>query len=353
MTADRILSLEGQGRRLHAALPDARVAGLVHGGRPGPCGVRRPGAIAFATMPQPIETLAAFNPLVPYLSSRSQVPEPARYVLLDVFTDTPLEGNQLAVFPDGRRFSAEQMQRVARELKLAETVFGLPSSGADLTVRIFTPGAELPFAGHPVLGTAILLGRALEKHAVTLETGMGLVQVALERKQGRVVSGVMQQPIPSWAEYEHPRALLNALGVERSGLPVEVYDNGPSHIYVELESEAAVAALAPDLGAVGALSSGGVSCFAGSHSSWKTRNFAPALGVPEDPATGSAAGPLAVHLCRHGRLAFGREIEIRQGAEIDRPSLLRASVHGSGDQIERVEVGGAAVIVGRGELALD
>jgi trans-2,3-dihydro-3-hydroxyanthranilate isomerase len=302
-------------------------------------------------MSEPIEILAAFDPLVPYPSSRSDAPRPARYVLLDVFTDTPLQGNQLAVFPDGRRFSGEQMQRVARELKLSETVFGLPSAGADLAVRIFTPAAELPFAGHPVLGTAILLARALEADEVTLETGMGRVQVALERKQGRVVSGVMQQPIPSWAEYEHPRELLSALGVERSGLPVEVYDNGPSHVYVELESEAAVAALSPDLGAVARLSSGGVSCFAGSHSSWKTRNFAPALGVPEDPATGSAAGPLAVHLCRHGRLAFGREIEIRQGAEIERPSLLRACVHGSVDRIERVDVGGAAVVVGHGELA--
>jgi trans-2,3-dihydro-3-hydroxyanthranilate isomerase len=302
-------------------------------------------------MPQPIEILAAFDPLVPYPSSRSGEPGPARYVLLDVFTDTPLQGNQLAVFPDGRRFSGEHMQQVARELRLSETVFGLPSDGADLAVRIFTPAAELPFAGHPVLGTAILLARALEAEEVTLDTGMGRVQVAVERRQGRVGSGVMQQPVPSWAEYEHPRELLSALGVERSGLPVEVYDNGPSHVYVELESEAAVAALAPDLGALARLSSGGVSCFAGSESSWKTRNFAAALGVPEDPATGSAAGPLAVHLCRHGRLAFGREIEIRQGAEIERPSLLRACVHGSVDRIERVEVGGAAVVVGRGELA--
>jgi trans-2,3-dihydro-3-hydroxyanthranilate isomerase len=124
-------------------------------------------------------------------------------------------------------------------------------------------------------------------------------------------------------------------------------------VYVVLDGEHAVAALSPDLRALGALGELNVSCAAGSGGSWKSRMFAPALGVPEDPATGSAAGPLAVHLARHGRIAFGQEIEIRQGAEIGRPSLLRARAVGSADAIERVEVGGSAVIVARGEFVLD
>jgi trans-2,3-dihydro-3-hydroxyanthranilate isomerase len=276
-----------------------------------------------------------------------------RYVLLDVFTQTPLEGNQLAVFTDARDLSSQDMQRLARELNISETVFALPpEQGGDVRIRIFTPGGELPFAGHPVLGSAIVVAGALQRDAVTLETAVGLVQVRLRREGDRVASGWMQQPIPSWQPYEHEAELLDALGVKRSGLPVELYENGPRHVYVELESDDAVATLAPDMHALAELGDVGANCFAGSGRSWKTRMFLPALGVPEDPATGSAAGPLAVHLARHRRIAFGEEIEIRQGAEIARPSLLYARVQGSSERIERVEVGGSAVIVGRGEFVL-
>jgi trans-2,3-dihydro-3-hydroxyanthranilate isomerase len=276
-----------------------------------------------------------------------------RYVLLDVFTQTPLEGNQLAVFTDARDLSSQDMQRLARELNISETVFALPpEQGGDVRIRIFTPGGELPFAGHPVLGSAIVVAGALQRDAVTLETAVGLVQVRLRREGDRVASGWMQQPIPSWQPYEHEAELLDALGVKRSGLPVELYENGPRHVYVELESDDAVATLAPDMHALAELGDVGANCFAGSGRSWKTRMFLPALGVPEDPATGSAAGPLAVHLARHRRIAFGEEIEIRQGAEIARPSQLYARVQGSSERIERVEVGGSAVIVGRGEFVL-
>jgi trans-2,3-dihydro-3-hydroxyanthranilate isomerase len=159
----------------------------------------------------------------------------------------------------------------------------------------------------------------------------------------------MQQRVPAWSPYEHEAELLTALGVVRSGLPVEAYPNGPLHVYVELESERAVAELRPDMRALAELEAC-ANCFAGHGKSWKTRMFAPGLGVSEDPATGSAAGPLAVHLGRHGRVAFGEEIEIRQGAEIGRPSVLYARAEGSPERVERVEVGGSAVIVARGEF---
>jgi trans-2,3-dihydro-3-hydroxyanthranilate isomerase len=279
---------------------------------------------------------------------------PRRYIVADVFTDTPLQGNQLAVFTDGRGLPGEQMQRAARELNLSETVFFLPpEQDGDLRIRIFTPASELPFAGHPVLGSAFLAGELLGTSAVRLETGAGVVPVELERKGEHIVSGRMEQPIPDWAPYEHPERLLAALGVAGSGLPVEAYPNGPRHVFVALDSEAAVAALRPDLGALADLGDDiGVNCFAGGGPRWKTRMFAPGLGVPEDPATGSAAGPLAIHLARHGRTAFGQEIEIRQGAEIGRPSVLYARVDGSPQRIERVLVGGSAVIVARGEYRL-
>jgi trans-2,3-dihydro-3-hydroxyanthranilate isomerase len=146
---------------------------------------------------------------------------------------------------------------------------------------------------------------------------------------------------------------LEALGVEGSELPVEVYDNGIRHVYVTLESEDAVAAVRPDLGRLGSLPAVvGINCFAGSGTRWKTRVFAPAGGVAEDPATGSAAGPLALHVARHGRVEFGTEIEITQGVEISRPSKLHARVTGSAERVERVEVGGSAVVVARGSFTL-
>jgi trans-2,3-dihydro-3-hydroxyanthranilate isomerase len=277
-----------------------------------------------------------------------------RYVIADVFTDTPLAGNPVAVFTDGRELDADEMQRLARELNLSETVFVLPREGdGHARIRIFTPSAELPFAGHPTLGTAFVLAQPMQLDEIRLETGMGVVPIALEREGDRIVFGRMLQPIPTWEPLSEQQALLAALGVEHSELPVEVYDNGVRHVYVALESEAAVAALRPDFGALSDLPAVlGTNCFAGSGSHWKTRMFAPGGGVAEDPATGSAAGPLAVHLARHGRIGFGDEIEISQGAEIGRPSTLYARAEGTADQIDRVEVGGSGLIVARGEFRL-
>lgn len=274
------------------------------------------------------------------------------YFVCDVFTSEPLEGNQLGVFIDGRPFGSGQMQRLAREMNFAETVFLLPpQDGGNARLRIFTPRAELPFAGHPVLGTAFVVGAGLTADAVTLETGAGLVPIILERDGDRIVFGRMSQPIPAWEPFERQRELLDALGAESSQLPVELYRNGPAHVYVQLASEEDVAALRPDLAALTDLEVA-VNCFAGRGRSWKTRMFYPSAGVPEDPATGSAAGPLAIHLARHGRIGFGEQIEIRQGAEIGRPSLLYATAAGEGDRIESVEVGGSALIVAEGRFRI-
>ena len=273
------------------------------------------------------------------------------YLVVDVFTDTPLEGNPLAVFTDASGIPPERMQRIAREMNLSETVFVLPpEAGGDHRIRIFTPFSELPFAGHPTLGTAYVLGSDSDADAVSLETGVGTVEVRLARAGGRITSGRMTQPIPTWEPYEHASDVLAALGGVASVLPVEAYRNGPEHVYVALDSEEAVAGLRPDLGALARLLDVGVYCFAGSGRRWRARMFAPGGGIPEDPATGSAAGPLAVHLARHGRIALGDEIEIRQGVEMGRPSTLHARAVGQGEWIERVEVAGSAVVVARGEL---
>lgn len=276
------------------------------------------------------------------------------YVVADVFTDVPLQGNQVAVFEDAQGLSAELMQRAARELNLSETVFVLPGGDdANAHIRIFTPALELPFAGHPVLGAAFVLGKRLGLNTVHLKTAAGVVAVALTRSGGRVVFGEMAQPLPTWTAFDRAPELLAAVGMERSELPVEIYDNGPRHVFVCLPDEASVAALSPDIGALGRLGAIGISCFAADGARVKTRMFAPGMGVAEDPATGSAAGPLAVHLARHGVVGFGDRVEIRQGAEIGRPSTLFAKAHGSPEQIDQVTVGGAAVIVARGEYKLD
>jgi trans-2,3-dihydro-3-hydroxyanthranilate isomerase len=275
------------------------------------------------------------------------------YLIADVFTDTPLEGNPLAVFPEASGLSDEHMQRTARELNLSETVFVFPpEQGGDARVRIFTPGTELPFAGHPVLGTAFVVAERDGLDVVRLETRAGVVPVELERDGDEIRFGRMEQPIPTIEPYERADELLRALGVDHSGLPVEAYTNGPRHVYVELPTEAAVAGLRPDVTALGDHEGIGAVPFAGAGRRWKARNFAPALGVTEDPATGSAAGPMAVHLARHGRIAFGEGIEIRQGEEIGRPSLLHAQVDGSAENVERVTVGGSAVIVAHGSYRL-
>jgi trans-2,3-dihydro-3-hydroxyanthranilate isomerase len=131
---------------------------------------------------------------------------------------------------------------------------------------------------------------------------------------------------------------------------VERYELGPGHVYVELASPEEVAALEPDMGALASATQDGVNCFARAGDHWKTRMFAPNHGVDEDPATGSAAGPLALHLARHGRIAFGEQIRISQGAEINRPSTLYAEAHGSAEKVTRVVVGGSAVTVARGQF---
>ena len=220
-----------------------------------------------------------------------------------------------------------------------------------MRVRIFTPLNEIAFAGHPCLGAAFVLGAPLQLGTIALETGSGIVPVELERDpSGRIVFGRMTQPLPTVEPYARADELLAALGVESSLLPVEVYDNGVRHAYAVLPSREDVAALRPDLNALMELDLAGALAAAGSGADWKVRMFSPLEGVGEDAATGSAAGPLACHLGRHGVVPWGEQLEIEQGTEIGRPSRLYARATGTGDTIESVEVGGSAVTVARGEF---
>lgn len=271
------------------------------------------------------------------------------YVVVDVFTGTPLLGNPVAVFLDAADLPGERMQRIARELNLSETVFVLPpANGGDVRVRIFTPVNELPFAGHPTLGTAIALGESIPGNRLLMETHMGAIPFELHRADGRVVSARMRQPNPEWEPYEHTGHLLTALGLTSSTLPVEVYRNGPRHVYVGLPDIPALSALRPDLLALERHLDVAANCFAGAGTRWRLRMFSPAYGVAEDAATGSAAGPLAVHLVRHGLLEPGTEIEIQQGVEMGRTSTMYATARFARGGVDVVEVAGSAVVVARG-----
>jgi len=179
-----------------------------------------------------------------------------------------------------------------------------------------------------------------------------VINVRVEREGAKVVFGWMEQPLPERLEFTREAELLSCLGLERAELPILEYDNGPRHVIVVIDRPSAVAELRPDMRRLAQQFPQLISVAAGSGTRYKTRVFAPSDGVAEDPATGSAAGPLAVHLARHDRIVYGEYLTIAQGAELARPSELHAIVHGSHERLDRVEVGGAAVVLGRGELRL-
>jgi trans-2,3-dihydro-3-hydroxyanthranilate isomerase len=281
------------------------------------------------------------------------------YRLCDVFTAQPFAGNALAVFLEADDVDPRLMQTLARELNLSECAFVLtPRADSreqeriDARLRIFTPTMELPFAGHPTLGTAFVLAEPAPggEATIRLQTERGVSTVRLTRPDSAPAFGWMTQPLPSIRSYELERELLSALGVAAALSPIELYDNGPHYVLVELDTPERVASLRPDLGALAALGSLAVTTFARAGAGWKTRVFAPGEGIAEDPATGAAAGPTALHLARQGRIRFGETVTIAQGLEVGRPSTLYARVNGSVERVEQVEVGGHAVVVGRGEL---
>ncbi|MDN5793771.1 MAG: PhzF family phenazine biosynthesis protein [Brevibacterium aurantiacum] len=271
-----------------------------------------------------------------------------QYNIVDVFTDSALQGNPVAVFHDAADIPADRMQQIAREMNLSEVTFTLPprSADADLRVRIFTPCNELPFAGHPLLGTAIALGGQRSCEVLRLETSRGIIPFRFDRS-GMVLSASMVQPLPTIVPFDRTDELLAALGMRASLLPVEMYCNGPRHVFVTLDL-AALTILEPDQRALARFPDMATNCVAARGTQWRMRMFSPAYGVAEDAATGSAAGPLAVHLVRHGQVPPGQEIEILQGVEMGRTSRMHAVARGDGVRINEIVVSGSAVVVAQG-----
>jgi trans-2,3-dihydro-3-hydroxyanthranilate isomerase len=297
------------------------------------------------------------------------------YLHLDVFTDRRFEGNQLAVFRDGRGLSAETMQTIAREMNFSESTFVLPAEreDTDVRMRIFTPGVELPMAGHPTIGSAFALAhtgviRPGQDHFV-FGLGVGPTRVELAWEQESISFARMDQRLP---EVRQPVAsidqVVRAVGVPESsvrktGLPIQEISCGVPYILLPLATRADVDNAMADLSALRALKS----AFGSDHSAIYlftterhddgvtaySRMFASGLGIAEDPATGSACGPLGCYLVQHGIVtdAEAATMVSWQGVAMGRPSRIHIAItKDASGVITRVQVGGRAVIVAEGRL---
>ncbi len=297
------------------------------------------------------------------------------YRIVDVFTDRVFGGNALAVFLDGRGISDREMQSIAKEMNLSETTFVLPpdNSAHQFKVRIFTPGRELPMAGHPTIGTAFVLARegaiplSGDEANVIFEELVGPIPVRLRGVHGRVDMIWMTQPSPKFGAIFDNRALAaEMLSLETSALdptlPLQVVSCGVPFLFIPVKDLASMRRLRfREHVAAHALDELGVhEVFLFSRevenpgSTVHSRMFAPGLGVVEDPATGGASGPLGCYLVRHGVVAAEPTAAIisEQGIEMGRPSFIHIEITASAGEISRVNVGGRAVFVGAGELTL-
>jgi trans-2,3-dihydro-3-hydroxyanthranilate isomerase len=301
-----------------------------------------------------------------------------RYLHLDVFTDRPLEGNQLAVFPEPGSIATEMMQAITREMNFSECTFVFPPEArGDVRMRIFTPGEELPMAGHPTIGSTFAL--AIEgvikrdQREFVFELGVGPIPVSLEWHEGRLAFVWMTQLLPSFGgTIGDRRSFAAAVGLDEADLvdplPIQMVSCGVPFLLVPLATREAVDRATVDRRAVArccrdaGLDELGVFFFTtegaahpGAGQTIYSRMLAPGLGVGEDPATGSASGPVGCYLFHHGVVsgAAAQNIVSLQGVAMKRPSRIHIAIDTSGDAITRVRVGGQSVLVGRGEIALN
>ena len=297
-----------------------------------------------------------------------------RYIHLDVFTDHLFGGNQLAVFLDGRGLTPDAMQAIAKEMNFAESTFVLPAEqrGTDVRMRIFTPAEELPMAGHPTIGSTFALARAgvinSEREGFVFGLGIGPVPVSLTWKKKELSFAWMTQPNPTFgAPIANPGSAAAAIGlspaaVTATGLPVQVVSCGVPFLFIPLTTRRAVDSAVIDTEALETFyqSAGtrahGVFVFSPQPGPDKatvySRMFAPGLGIVEDPATGSASGPLGCYLTRHKTLAAKQAAAMLslQGVKMGRPSHVHISIGLNGSEINSVRVGGNAVVAGEGTL---
>jgi trans-2,3-dihydro-3-hydroxyanthranilate isomerase len=295
------------------------------------------------------------------------------YLHLDVFTARRFEGNQLAVFLDGRGIEPATMQAIAREMNFSESTFVLPAErpDTDVRMRIFTPGVELPMAGHPTIGSTFALAQtgtiAVGRDSFVFGLGVGPTRVELKWDARRLAFAWMDQRLP---DVRQPRATLEQVargaGIDpaahrRTGLPMQEISCGVPYVLLPLATRAEVDAAAADLSRLREIKSAfdvdhpGIYLFSTeSHDDGVTaysRMFAPGLGVPEDPATGSACGPLGSYLVQQGLVPRDAHMVSAQGVAMGRPSRIHIAIaQDASGKISRVQVGGEAIVVARGTL---
>jgi len=297
-----------------------------------------------------------------------------QYVHLDVFTNQPFTGIQLAVFLDAAGIDERRMQRIANEMAFPETTFVFPpeAPGTDARVRIFTPSQELPMAGSPTVGATFALAGAGRLRAgadkTVLGLGIGPTTVGLEWSQNGLRFAWMTQPIPTFGPIVTDTvAVAAAVGVQPcdlvgGNLPVQVASSGVPFLYVPLISRAAVDSASLErtrlctlLRAVD-LEELPVFVFspqpADDDATVYSRMFAPVLGIPEDPATGGASGPLGAYLLQHNAVSADTASRLvsLQGVRMGRPSRIYISLSSRAGVLEEVRVGGEAVVVGDGTV---
>ena len=301
---------------------------------------------------------------------------PRDFLQYDVFTHEPLTGNQLAVFLDGRGLDAPRMQKLAREMAFSETTFILPAetAGTDVRMRIFTPGTELPMAGHPTIGSTFALAETgvIESGAATFVFGLGVgpTPVALEWSGDRLRFAWMTQLNPTFGRIvTNTQAVASALGVHHEDiadeLPIQEVSCGNPFLLVPMTSRDAVDRAVSEAGPLrrmGEVTGVELPVYlfttgAGSpEATVYSRMFAPHfdVSIPEDPATGSAAGPLGGYLVRYGLTSgeAAQHIVDVQGEAMGRPSRIHIRITGDRDAIAKVEVGGEAVLVARCSLVI-
>ena len=297
---------------------------------------------------------------------------PLTYLHYDVFTDRPFTGNQLAVVLDGRGLSTERMQALAREMNFAESTFILPAEtpGTDIRMRIFTPSVEMPMAGHPTIGSTFAMAHAgaIKPGATRFVFGLniGPVPVDLEWDGGVLRFAWMTQLNPTFGPaVEARRDVAAALGLTEADLladrPIREVSCGVPFLMVPIRSPEAVDRAVSDASAFRRLTeSTGIDIpifffamsGAGAAETVHSRMFAPGFGIVEDPATGSASGPLGCYLLRHGLLAADGATRIvsLQGAAMGRPSRILVDISSRDGEITQVKVGGRAVLVASGEV---
>ena len=291
-----------------------------------------------------------------------------RFVQVDVFTRRVFGGNQLAVFTDGQGLATPEMQSIAAEMNYSESTFVLPADDpeADARIRIFTPGMELPFAGHPVVGSGYVLGLERGRSALKLQLGVGTLAVAVAPGDGRAGEARMEQPLPRFRAAEaDPATLAGLVGLGQRdlapSLPPECGSAGVEFLYLPLKDLDAVRRARGDEQAlrrffadashpaVYLFTTETESAEAASHGRMVALTLG--AGIHEDPATGSACGPLGAYLVRHGVRQPGRFV-LEQGYEMGRPSQVEVDIEASGGAVSRVRVGGGVVKVAEGELLL-